>query len=64
MAIPQPHKLAITLVRSCIGHPVKHKVVVRSLGLRRLHQTVIHLDTPQIRGMINKVSHLLQVKNV
>ena len=60
----QPHKLAITLVRSCIGHPAKHKVVVRSLGLRRLHQTVIHLDTPQIRGMINKVSHLLQVKSI
>ena len=64
MAMPQPRKLAITLERSCIGHPAKHKVVVRSLGLRRLHQTVIHLDTPQILGMINKVSHLLQVKSI
>jgi large subunit ribosomal protein L30 len=61
VAKPQLDKLSITLIRSIIGHPVKHKVVVRGLGLKRLHQTVFHQDTPQIRGMINKVSHLLQV---
>jgi large subunit ribosomal protein L30 len=64
VAVSQRSKLAITLIRSCTGHPAKHRVVVRSLGLRRLHQTVVHQDSPQIRGMINKVSHLLEVKNL
>jgi large subunit ribosomal protein L30 len=61
MAGPKLDKLSITLKRSTIGHPAKHKAVVRGLGLKRMHQTVLHLDTPQIRGMVNKVSHLLLV---
>jgi large subunit ribosomal protein L30 len=57
-------KVSITLERSCIGHPEKHRVVVRCLGLRRLRQTVVHYDTPQIRGMIRKVIHLIRVELV
>jgi len=55
-------QIEITLKRSIIGRLKKHKETVRALGLRRMHQTVVHKDTPQIRGMINKVSHLLQVE--
>lgn len=56
--------LAITLVRSVISTPRDQRVVVRGLGLRRMHQTVIHPDTAIIRGMVTKVRHLLSVKEV
>jgi len=55
-------QLKITLRRSLIGSPAKHRATVRSLGLRRLHQTVTHPDCPEVRGMIRKVSHLLEVE--
>lgn len=55
-------KLEITLKKSPIGRPEDQRVTVTTLGLRKLHQTVVHNDTPQIRGMINKVSHLVEVK--
>jgi large subunit ribosomal protein L30 len=51
--------LRITLVRSPIGRPKDQGATVRSLGLRRLHQTVEHPDTPAIRGMVTKVRHLV-----
>ncbi len=54
--------LKITLVRSPIGYPEDQKHTVRALGLRRLHQTVAHQDTPAVRGMINKVIHLVRVE--
>ncbi len=54
--------LRITLVRSSIGYPVRQKETVRALGLNRLHQTVEHLDSPALRGMIAKVSHLVEVE--
>jgi large subunit ribosomal protein L30 len=54
-------KLKITLVKSAIARPGKHKVVLTGLGLRKLNHFVIRTDTPQIRGMINKVSHLIKV---
>ena len=54
--------LQITLTRSVIGRPKKHKVVVDSLGLRKINQTVQLKDTPEVRGMINKVCHLLTVE--
>lgn len=56
-------KIKITLVKSSIARPGKHKVVLVGLGLRKLNSAVIRLDTPEIRGMINKVSHLVQVEN-
>ncbi|MEX1020580.1 MAG: 50S ribosomal protein L30 [Litorilinea sp.] len=54
-------KLQIKLVRSPIGRRQDQKDTVKALGLRRLHQTVEHDDNPVIRGMVNKVSHLLEV---
>lgn len=57
-------KLQVTLERSSIGHPKDQKVTVRSLGLRRLHQTVILPDNPSIRGMLHKVRHLVRVQPV
>ncbi|WP_409303779.1 50S ribosomal protein L30 [Peribacillus sp. SCS-155] len=55
-------KLEITLTRSLIGRPEDQRVTVNTLGLRKMHQTVVHDDNPAIRGMINKVAHLVTVK--
>ena len=57
-------KLQITLVRSVIGRPETQRVTVKTLGLRKLNTTVVHNDSPAIRGMINKVSHLLSVTEI
>nr|P02431.2 RecName: Full=Large ribosomal subunit protein uL30; AltName: Full=50S ribosomal protein L30 [Geobacillus stearothermophilus] len=57
-------KLAITLTRSVIGRPEDQRITVRTLGLRKMHQTVVHNDNPAIRGMINKVAHLVKVKEI
>lgn len=55
-------KLSITLTRSLIGRTKDQRDTVKALGLRKLNQTVEHADNPAIRGMINKVSHLVTVK--
>jgi large subunit ribosomal protein L30 len=55
-------KLKITLVRSLIGKPENQRVTVRTLGLRKLNSSVVQEDNPQIRGMVNKVSHLVKVE--
>ncbi|MGQ9531601.1 MAG: 50S ribosomal protein L30 [Desulfotomaculales bacterium] len=55
-------RLKITLVRSVIGRPEDQRRTVRSLGLRKLHSTVYHEDTPAIRGMLRKISHLVKVE--
>jgi large subunit ribosomal protein L30 len=52
----------VTLVRSMIGRPEKHRRVLRGMGLTRLNKTVELKDTPEIRGMINKVSHLVSAE--
>ena len=57
-------KLKITQVRSAIDRQKKQKLTIRALGIRRLHHTVVHNDTPQIRGMINKVKHLVEVEEI
>ena len=54
-------KLRVTLIHSPNRRTEKHQACVRGLGLRRLHQTVELLDTPSIRGMINKVFYLVKV---
>jgi len=54
-------ELKITLIKSGIGRPKKHRLTLKSLGLNKLHQTVVLKGTPQVRGMINKVSHLVKV---
>ncbi|MEB3286086.1 MAG: 50S ribosomal protein L30 [Vampirovibrionales bacterium] len=53
--------LSVTLTRSLLGRPEKHRRVAKALGLTKLNRTVAHADTPIIRGMINKISHLLTV---
>jgi len=53
--------IRVTLRRSPIGTPERHRLVLRGLGLRRIRQTVVHPDTPQVRGMIQKVGYLLEV---
>lgn len=57
-----PKVIKVTLVRSPIGYEKSQKETVRALGLRKLHQTVEKEDNPAIRGMINKVVHLVQVE--
>lgn len=55
-------KLRITLVRSMIGRPEKHRKVLAGMGLRKLNCTVELEDTPSVRGMIRKVSHMVSVE--
>jgi len=52
----------VTLVRSPIGYTKDQKQTVLALGLRKMHQTIEHRDTPALRGMIRKVEHLVQVE--
>jgi large subunit ribosomal protein L30 len=54
--------LRVTWVKSAIGFSKDQKATVRALGLRRLRQTVEHKDTPALRGMLNKVIHLLKIE--
>ncbi len=54
-------KLVITQRRSAIGRAQNQKDTIKALGLTRLHQRVEHTDTPQIRGMVEKVKHLIEV---
>jgi large subunit ribosomal protein L30 len=57
-----PVKVSIVQVRSAIGRKADQKATLEALGIRRLHKPVIHTDTPQLRGMIFKVSHLVKVE--
>lgn len=57
-------KLRITYVKSSIGYEKSQQATIRALGLRKLNQMVEHEDNPVIRGMVNKVSHLLTVEEV
>ncbi len=55
-------KLCVTWVKSSIGYAEDQKRTIRALGLHRLNQSVIHDDSVSIRGMINKVRHLVKVE--
>ncbi|KAA0228324.1 50S ribosomal protein L30 [bacterium] len=55
-------KLKVTQVRSVIGHLQKQKLTMKALGLRRIRHSVVHQDTPQIRGMLDKVKHLVKIE--
>ncbi|MEX5212630.1 MAG: 50S ribosomal protein L30 [Nitrospiraceae bacterium] len=57
----QKQQLVITLKRSMIGTPLRHRLVLRGLRLRRPNQSVTLPDSPQVRGMIQKVNYLLEV---
>jgi large subunit ribosomal protein L30 len=56
--------LKVTQTKSAIGSQEGHKRTVRSLGLKRIRDSRVHEDTPQIRGMIHKVRHLVKVEEV
>ncbi|NLS78316.1 MAG: 50S ribosomal protein L30 [Chloroflexi bacterium] len=55
-------KLRITWVKSSIGYTARQKVTINTLGLRRLNQSVEHYDTPVLRGMLDRVEHLLNIE--
>lgn len=55
-------KIKVTMVRSANGRLKKHQACARGLGLRRMHQTVEVIDTPENRGMVNKISYMLRVE--
>jgi len=57
-------ELKVTLVKSIIGRLKSHQACVRGLGLRRMHHTVRVIDTPENRGMINRVSYMLSVEEI
>lgn len=57
-----PKTLSVTLIKSPIGYDKRQKATVQALGLRHLNQTVDHTDTPAVRGMLTKISHLLRVE--
>ncbi|HEX6541235.1 MAG TPA: 50S ribosomal protein L30 [Ktedonobacterales bacterium] len=57
-------KLRITYTKSAIGYSERQKRTIEALGLRKLNQAVEHEDTPVIRGMVNKVSHLVRVEEI
>ncbi len=57
-------KVSVTQVRSTINRPRRQKLTIKALGLGKINRTVEHEATPQILGMINKVSHLVTVKEV
>jgi len=57
-------QLKITLVKSLSGRLANHKACARGLGIRRIHNPVSVIDTPENRGMINKVSYMVKVEEV
>ena len=57
-------KLRITWVRSAIGYPKDQRATVKALGLHRLHQTVEHPDSLQLRGQVYKIKHMVDVEEV
>lgn len=57
-------KLNVTLVKSTIGAKPKQKLTAKALGLTKLNKTVVQEDNPAIRGMINKITHLVKVEEV
>jgi len=58
------NKLRITQIKSRIGFKPKAKATLDALGLRKIHQSIEHVETPAIRGMINKIPYLLKVEEV
>ena len=57
-------ELKITLVKSTAGRKANQIATVKALGLKKIRDVVVHKDTPQIRGMINTVSHLVQYEEI
>tara|TARA_B100001142_G_C13792225_1_gene445358 strand:- start:313 stop:498 length:186 start_codon:yes stop_codon:yes gene_type:complete len=58
------NKIKITQIKSSIGYKRKAKLTLKALGLRKMHQSVEHVDTPSMRGMISKVNYLVKIEEV
>ena len=56
--------LEITLIRSPLGRPPKHRITVKTLGLTKMNKTVRLKETPAVAGMVNQVQHLLSVRRL
>jgi large subunit ribosomal protein L30 len=56
--------LRITLVRSLVGYPERQRQAARGLGLRKIRSTVVRANTPETRGLVNKIVHLVKVETV
>ena len=63
MAKKKENKIKITQTKSAIGYNVKQKRTLEALGLRKLNHSVVHVNTPQIEGMVIKVKHLVSVED-
>jgi large subunit ribosomal protein L30 len=63
MANAKAKTIKVTLVKSVFGQLERHRATVRGLGLRRIRDTAVVTDTPEIRGMIRAASHLLKVED-
>lgn len=57
-------KIRVTQIKSKIGQPERQKKILAALGIKKMHQTVEHENTPQIMGMVQKLKHLVKVENV
>ena len=62
MAKKKQKQIKVTLTRSPIGYQPRHRACVRGLGLKKMHQTVTLVDTPDVRGMINKIDYMVRVE--
>jgi large subunit ribosomal protein L30 len=60
----EPKKVRVTYVKSAIGYSERHKATIRALGFSRLNQVIEHVDSPSLRGMLAKVSHLVRYEEV
>lgn len=58
------HQVKVTLTRSLLGRPEKHRRIAAALGLKRTQRSVLHYQSPTISGMLKKISHLLTVEEV
>ena len=64
MAKKKIKKIKVEQIKSAIGYNKKQRRTLEALGIKKMHQQVIHEDTPQIRGMVTKVNHLVNVEEV
>ena len=60
--ISMSNKIKITQIKSSIGYKQKAKLTLKALGLRKMHQSVEHIDTPSMRGMLSKVDYLVKIE--
>jgi len=58
------NKISVTMVKSKFGRLPRHQACLKGLGLRKINQTVVVLNTPENRGMINKISYMLKFEEV